>query len=75
MRDLNFQTVLMLVCMMIFSVAFAALLVASWRHHRVEQVHGRNFHSDLWVEMSWTIAPCVIVLALAWPTVKTFWTP
>jgi len=75
MHELNFQAILMLVCMAIFAVFCSALLLAAWRHHRAAKVHGGNFHSDLWVEISWTIAPCVIVLALIWPTVKAFWTP
>ena len=75
MRELNLQAVLMLVCMVILAVSFTALLLASWRHHRAAKVHGGNFHSDLWVEISWTIVPCLIVLVLVWPTVKTFWVP
>jgi cytochrome c oxidase subunit 2 len=73
MHKLNLHATLMLVCMLIFALSFAALLLAAWRHHRAEQVTGGNFHSDLWVEISWTIMPCVIVLVLVWPTVKTFW--
>jgi len=47
--------------------------MAAWRHHRADKPGNANFHSALWVEISWTIVPCVIVLALVWPTVRTFW--
>lgn len=75
MHELNFQTILMLVCLAIFALSFSVLLLASWRHHRAAKVDGTNFHSDLWVEISWTVVPCVIVLVLTWPTVKAIWAP
>jgi cytochrome c oxidase subunit II len=73
MRELNLHAVLMLICMVIFVASFAALLLAAWWHHRAAKSAGGNFHSDLWVEISWTVMPCLIVLVLVWPTVKTFW--
>jgi len=73
--EFSFRGVLMLVCLLIFVVSFAALLLAAWRHHRMDKQTGENFHSALWVEISWTIVPCVIVLVLVWPTVRIFWAP
>jgi len=73
MPDLNFRALLMLVCLLIFALSFGALLMAAWRHHRADKPGNANFHSALWVEISWTIVPCVIVLALVWPTVRAFW--
>ena len=75
MRELNLQAVLMLVCLVIFAASFAALLLAAWLHHRAAKVHGGNFHGDLWVEISWSVVPCLMVVALVWPTVKAFWGP
>ncbi len=75
MNEFNFRGALMLVCLLIFVLSFAALLLAAWRHHRSEKSDGANFHSSLWVEISWTVVPCVIVLILVWPTARIFWTP
>ena len=75
MTDLNFRGALMVVCLLIFAVSFALLLLAAWRHHRANQSDSANFHDSLWVEISWTIVPCVIVLVLVWPTVRTIWLP
>jgi cytochrome c oxidase subunit 2 len=75
MTEFNFRWALMVACVLIFTVSFIALLVAAWRHHRVEKPGVENFHSSLLVEISWTIVPCVIVLVLVWPTAKIFWTP
>jgi cytochrome c oxidase subunit 2 len=75
MNEFNFRGALMLVCLLIFVLSFAALLLAAWRHHRAEKSDGANFHSSLLVEISWTVVPCVIVLILVWPTARIFWTP
>ncbi len=73
MPELGLRAGLLLLCLLIFVLAFGVLLVAAWRHHRADKAQGGNFHSALWVEISWTIVPCIIVLALVWPTVKVFW--
>lgn len=65
----------MVFCLLIFSASFAALLLASWRHHRAVKLGRENFHDELWVEIAWTLAPCIIVLLLVWPTARLFWTP
>ncbi|MDD5029238.1 MAG: cytochrome c oxidase subunit II transmembrane domain-containing protein [Rhodoferax sp.] len=69
-----FRWVLMVVCLLIFVGSFAALLLASWRHHRAVKHGLENFHDSLAVEIAWTLAPCVIVLLLVWPTARLFWT-
>ncbi|MFZ4623633.1 MAG: cytochrome c oxidase subunit II transmembrane domain-containing protein [Rhodoferax sp.] len=74
MTDFNLRGALMLVCLLIFAASFTALLIAAWLNHRADKLTGENFHSALWVEISWTIVPCLIVLALVWPTVKMFLT-
>ncbi len=75
MTEFEFRWALMWACLLIFAVAFGFLLVASWRHHRGGTPERVNFHSSLAVELAWTIAPCVIVLLLVWPTARIFWTP
>lgn len=75
MNEFNFRWVLMVACLLIFSVSFVLLLLAAWRHHRAGSDARANFHSAMLVEISWTIVPCVIVLVLVWPTARIFWTP
>lgn len=69
-----FRWALMVFCLLIFIGSFAALLLAAWRHHRAVKHGLENFHDALWVEIAWTLAPCVIVLLLVWPTARLFWT-
>jgi cytochrome c oxidase subunit 2 len=75
MSEFDFRWALMLVCLLIFSVTFIALLVLAWRHHRNGASSQINFHSSVWVEISWTIVPCVIVLLMVWPATRIFWVP
>lgn len=75
MTEFGFRWALMVVCLLIFALAFSALLWAAWRHHRGETPERVNFHSSLAVEIAWTVAPVVIVLLLVWPTARIFWTP
>lgn len=75
MNEYGFRWMLMVVCLLIFVVSFAALLWSAWRHHRAESPARGNFHSALAVEICWTLAPCVIVLMLVWPTARIFLTP
>jgi len=74
MNELQLRWGLMVFCLLIFAGAFVVLLWASWRHHRAQRAVGENFHAELWVEIAWTLAPCVIVLLLVWPTARLFWT-
>jgi cytochrome c oxidase subunit 2 len=75
MTEFGFRWALMVACLLIFVVSFAALLWAAWRHHRGETPERVNFHTSLAVEIAWTVAPVVIVLLLVWPTARIFWTP
>ena len=75
MTEFAVRQALMLVCLLIFAMSFAALLWATWRHHRSGSPERVNFHSSLAVEIAWTLAPCVIVLLLVWPTARIFWAP
>ena len=75
MNEFEFRWALMVLCLLIFGLSFAVLLWAAWRHHRRSDLAQGNFHSSLAIEIAWTIAPCIIVLLLVWPTARIFWGP
>ena len=75
MTEFTVRQALMIACLLILALSFAALLWATWRHHRSGTPERVNFHSSWVVEIAWTVAPCVIVLLLVWPTVRLFLTP
>lgn len=63
--------VMLLVCLAIFVLVFAVMLVSAWRNHRLGEPARQNFHSSMAVEVCWVLAPFVIVVMLVWPTVRT----
>ena len=66
----NLRWTLMLVCLAVFTVGFAGMLVSMWRHHRTGLVDLPNFHGSVAVEICWAMAPCVIVVLMVLPTVR-----
>lgn len=69
LQDLRW--VMMLVCLAIFVVVFAVMLLSAWRNHRLGESAQQNFHGSMAVEVCWVLAPFVIVMMLVWPTVRT----
>lgn len=60
----------LLLCAVVFVVAFSAILYAHWAHRRQAQAH---FHASTLSEMGWTLTPLLMVLALVGVTFKDFW--
>lgn len=61
---------LMVLCLVIFAVVFGVMLVSAWRQHRRGADAADNFHPSVAVEVSWAIAPLVIVVMLVWPAAR-----
>jgi len=61
---------LMVVCLLIFVVVFGVMLVSAWRQHRKGGAEQSNFHASVAVEVSWAVAPLVIVVMLVWPAAR-----
>jgi heme/copper-type cytochrome/quinol oxidase subunit 2 len=66
---------LMVVCLAIFGLVFAVMLVSAWIQHRKGDKEIANFHGSVAVEVCWALAPLVIVMQLVWPTVRSVLTP
>ena len=62
--------VLMVLCLVIFAVVFGVMLVSAWRQHRRGDGQDANFHGSVAVEVSWAVAPLVIVVMLVWPAAR-----
>jgi cytochrome c oxidase subunit 2 len=67
--------IMMVVCLLIFVLVFAVMLVSAWRHHRADVQDEPNFHGSVAVEVCWALAPLVIVMMLVWPTARQVFTP
>ncbi len=72
---LHVRSVLMVVCLVIFVLVFAWMVVSAWKHHHGGGREDSNFHGSVAVEVSWALAPVVIVMLLVWPTVRSVFQP
>lgn len=74
MSDLDWHSTVrhasMVFCVVVLAVAFAAILYTHWSHRRQAQSH---FHGSTLEEMSWSLAPMLMVLGLVAVAFKDFW--
>lgn len=59
----------------ILMVVFLLLCWTSWQNHRKPQKTQNNFHGSVIIELTWVVAPFVIVWALVWPAFRDLWAP
>lgn len=64
------RSVSLMVCAVMFAMAFAGILLAHWSHRRRA---GDHFHATTLAEMSWSVAPMLMVVAVLASTFKIFW--
>jgi cytochrome c oxidase subunit 2 len=67
---LGMRSILMVLCLFVFLAVFFVMMVSLWRHHRRGEPEAPNFHGSVAVEISWALAPCVIVFLMVWPTAR-----
>lgn len=65
--------VLGLLSMAILVIVFVLMCWTSWQHHRAQGDPQSNFHGSIFIELSWVVAPFLIVWALVWPTARNLW--
>ena len=66
----DLHTVITWICVVIFIVVFAFMFYAMYAHRKSVGHKAANFHEHFWVEVAWTIVPCVILIAMAWPATR-----
>lgn len=57
-------------CAVVLALAFVGILYAHWTHRRNADSH---FHASTLEEMSWSLAPMLMVLAVVAAAFKDFW--
>lgn len=60
----------MVLCAVVLTLAFLAIVYTHWAHRRRAQTH---FHTTTLQEMGWSITPMLMVLALVAAAFKDFW--
>ena len=70
---MDVRSMVLAVCVGVFVVVAAIMLVLAWRHHRNADKQEANFHPSVVAELGWTLTPLLMVVALAWPTLVAVW--
>ena len=55
------------ICIVIGVVVFGAMFYAMYYHRKSRGAKAANFHSHTWLEVTWTVIPCLILIAMAIP--------
>lgn len=58
------------ICVAIGLVVFGAMFYAMFYHRKSLGVKPASFHSHLWLEITWTIIPVIILILMAFPATK-----
>jgi len=66
----DLHTLVLWICFGIFLVVFLPMFYAIWRHRKSLGHKAHPFHDHPLLEMAWTAAPAVILVAMAIPTTK-----
>jgi len=69
-RIYDLHTLVLWICFGIFLVVFLPMFYAIWRHRKSLGHKAHPFHDHPLLEMAWTAAPAVILVAMAIPTTK-----
>lgn len=66
----DLHTLVLWICFGIFLVVFLPMFYAIWRHRKSRGHEAQPFHDHLLLEMAWTTAPAVVLVAMAIPTTR-----
>jgi cytochrome c oxidase subunit 2 len=61
---------MMIVCLVIFVAVFGVMFYSIFKHRKSKGHKAANFHESVKVEIAWTVAPFLIVIAMALPATK-----
>ena len=62
---------MLIVCTVVFVAVFAVMFYSIWKHRKSQGYKAANFHESVAVEIAWTLAPFVIVVAMGLMATKT----
>jgi cytochrome c oxidase subunit II len=62
---------MLIVCTVVFLAVFAVMFYSIWKHRKSQGYKAANFHESVVVEIAWTLAPFIIVVAMGLMATKT----
>jgi cytochrome c oxidase subunit 2 len=66
----DLHTVITWICVVIFVIVFWFMFYAIYKHRKSVGHKAANFHEHFWVEVAWTVAPCIILVVMAVPATR-----
>lgn len=66
----DLHTLVLWICFGIFLVVFVPMFYAIWRHRKSQGHAAHAFHEHPLLEIAWTVAPALILIAMAIPTTQ-----
>ena len=66
----SLHMMLMVICTAVFIAVFSVMFYSIWKHRKSKGYKAANFHESVTVEILWTLAPFLIVIAMALPATK-----
>ncbi|SEP65837.1 cytochrome c oxidase subunit II [Nitrosomonas ureae] len=71
-QDIYDQHIMLLwICLVIFIAVFGVMFYSILKHRKSLGYKAANFHHSTAVEIVWTVIPCLILIAMAYPATKT----
>ena len=71
-KDIYDQHIVLLwICLVIFIGVFGVMFYSVLKHRKSLGYKAANFHHSTAVEIIWTVIPCLILVAMAYPATKT----
>ncbi|MET0519868.1 MAG: cytochrome c oxidase subunit II [Burkholderiaceae bacterium] len=61
---------MLIICLAIFVAVFGVMFYSIFKHRKSKGAVSANFHESVKVEIAWTVAPFLIVIAMALPATK-----
>ena len=67
----DLHSLILWICLAIFVLVFGVMFYSIYKHRKAAGHQAAHFHENTAVEITWTVVPFVILMAMAWPTTKT----
>jgi cytochrome c oxidase subunit 2 len=70
-RVYDMHMMVLWICVVIGIIVFGAMAISIFAHRKSKGYTAATFHESIKAEVLWTIAPFLILVAMAWPAAKT----
>ncbi len=69
----NLFNYIFIISIFVFVIVEGLIIYFAWRYRRVNEKIPKQIHGNTALELTWTIIPAIIIIAVAIPTVQSIW--